>query len=234
MQNLEANDPPRRIEFCNYFVNRQQEDPNFYRKILWSDECTFSNNGLFNRNHHYYWSTENPRNIRENRFQRRFSVNVWCGILNGRLLGPYFIDGTLNSVRYNQFLRNQLQVYLEQLPLAEFNHVIFQQDGASVHNSLINTNFLNENFGQNWIGTNGPIQWPARSPDLTPLDFFLWGHLKDLVFVTPPENIDDLRVRIRNACQSIPQDMLINAARSVNRRCQICIANNGLHIEHLL
>ncbi|EZA48500.1 hypothetical protein X777_12995, partial [Ooceraea biroi] len=45
-------------------------------------------------------------------------------------------------------------------------------------------NILNESFPDRWIGRGGRISWPARSPDLTPLDFFLWGHLKNEVFLT--------------------------------------------------
>ncbi|EZA60089.1 hypothetical protein X777_13914, partial [Ooceraea biroi] len=39
-------------------------------------------------------------------------------------------------------------------------------------------NILNESFPDRWTGRGGRISWPARSPDLTPLDFFLWRHLK--------------------------------------------------------
>ncbi|KAI4458098.1 hypothetical protein MML48_7g00004136 [Holotrichia oblita] len=42
---LEQNDPGRRIQFCRFYLNALEQDPNFYRMIIWSDECTFSNNG---------------------------------------------------------------------------------------------------------------------------------------------------------------------------------------------
>ena len=40
-------------------------------------------------------------------------------------------------------------------------------------------------FGQTWIGGGGPIVWPAPSPDLTPLDYSLWGYTKSSVYKTP-------------------------------------------------
>ncbi|EZA51396.1 hypothetical protein X777_09665, partial [Ooceraea biroi] len=43
-------------------------------------------------------------------------------------------------------------------------------------------NILDESFPDRWIGRGGRISWPARSPDLTPLDLFLWGHLKNEVY----------------------------------------------------
>jgi len=36
-----------------------------------------------------------------------------------------------------------------------------------------------------WIGQGRPMYWPPRSPDLTPKDFFLWGHIKALIYTSP-------------------------------------------------
>ena len=47
-----------------------------------------------------------------------------------------------------------------------------------------------------WIGHQGPTKWPAHSPDLNPLDFYLWGHLKAIVYSTPIHNMEILRQRI--------------------------------------
>ncbi|GFW05095.1 uncharacterized protein TNCV_598891 [Trichonephila clavipes] len=47
-------------------------------------------------------------------------------------------------------------------------------------------------FGQQWIGRGGPVRWPARSPDLSCLDFYFWGHMKSLVYDTPVDNAEEL------------------------------------------
>ncbi|KAJ8941693.1 hypothetical protein NQ318_023659 [Aromia moschata] len=49
------------------------------------------------------------------------------------------------------------------------------------HNVRPMTNYLNQKYNL-WIGKNGPIHWPAKSPDLNPLDFFLWGTLKNNIY----------------------------------------------------
>jgi hypothetical protein len=50
--------------------------------------------------------------------------------------------------------------------------------------------------------------WPPRSPDATPCDFFLWGFVKDQVYVPPlPTNISELKVGIRTAIAIITADM---------------------------
>lgn len=61
----------------------------------------------------------------------------------------------------------------------------FQHDGASTHFARTVQNHLNQQFPAQWIGRGRPIKWPPRSPDLTPLDFFLWGYMKSLVYETP-------------------------------------------------
>ncbi|GBN61317.1 hypothetical protein AVEN_267106-1 [Araneus ventricosus] len=51
----------------------------------------------------------------------------------------------------------------------------FQHDGAPAHYSIVARLHLNATYGQLWIGWGGPVLWPARSPDLTCLGYFLWG-----------------------------------------------------------
>ena len=74
--------------------------------------------------------------------------------------------------------------------------IIFQQDGAPPYWGLLVRGFLNETFPDRWIGRDGPIPWPPCSPDITPLDFFLWGYVKDIVYRTQIRDITDLKQRI--------------------------------------
>jgi len=62
------------------------------------------------------------------------------------------------------------------------SRVIFMQDGAPPHFNCFVTDVLNERFPDAWIGRDGPIPWPPRSPDLSPLDFFLWRYIKNTVY----------------------------------------------------
>lgn len=112
--------------------------------------------------------------------------------------------------------------------------VYFQQDGASVHYSVLVRNYLNNEFPERWIGRGGPIKWPARSPDLTPLDFFLWGYLKDEVFRTPPADLIELQDRIVQKCASITTDTLKRVLNSFEARMFVCMEQNGAQFEHLL
>jgi len=53
--------------------------------------------------------------------------------------------------------------------------------------------FLDATFPNRWIVKDGPTPWPSRSPDITPLDFFLWGYVKDKVFSTPVPDTTNLK-----------------------------------------
>ncbi|XP_025204363.1 uncharacterized protein LOC112601133 [Melanaphis sacchari] len=111
----------------------------------------------------------------------------------------------------------------------------FQQDGAPAHNAIIVKNYLNEIFPNRWIGTHGVISWPARSPDLTPLDFFLWGHLKNVVYADPPINLQDLKNKIRLACSNLRREQ-INAATSTEllKRLESCLEHQGGNFEQFI
>jgi hypothetical protein len=76
--------------------------------------------------------------------------------------------------------------------------------------------------------------WPARSPDLTPLDFFLCGHVKNLVYRVPVNNLDTLRNRIRDAMAMVTPEMLQNVRSNLLKRARLCIPAGGGRFEHLL
>lgn len=172
-RSLLPGDYERRMTFCEWFTRQCDENHNFPYNVPWTDESNFSNNGIFNRKNCYYSSTQNENRVHTSRYQHRFGFNVWCGILGTRIIGPIIYEGTLNSERYEEILRNDIENLLDDLPLAVNNNMWFQQDGAPLHNSRNNMEYLRDSFQNNLIATRGPINWRPRSPDLTPMDFFL-------------------------------------------------------------
>jgi hypothetical protein len=77
-------------------------------------------------------------------------------------------------------------------------------DGAMAHFSRAVGDVLSNTYHDQWIFRGGgPTAWPPRSPDLNPLDFYLWGHLRTLVYAAPVDNEEALPHRIVDACQTI-------------------------------
>ncbi|XP_008185485.1 uncharacterized protein LOC103310101 [Acyrthosiphon pisum] len=165
-------DSIRRLEFIAWFNTKLYDNPLIDNQFFWSDESKFTNNGIMNKQNHRYWDDTNPHWSRETNFQTIWGINVWCGLVGGKLIGPFFFDGTLIGRRYLNFLTNELPRLLDDVSLDTRERMFFQQDGAPAHNAIIVRQHLNKIFPNRWIGTNGAVPWPARSPDLTPLDFF--------------------------------------------------------------
>ena len=73
--------------------------------------------------------------------------------------------------------------------------------------------------------------WPARSPDLNPCDFYLWGYLKSKAYTPRPSNLDQLEQKIRIEAAALNPAVLRKAILDVRGRALKCLANNGGHIE---
>lgn len=66
-----------------------------------------------------------------------------------------------------------------------------------------------KHFQTSWIGRNGPLPWPPRSPDITPLDFFLWAFAKDLLYQTKIQEIAGLTEKVSDVTLTIDEAMLL-------------------------
>jgi hypothetical protein len=95
---------------------------------------------------------------------------------------------------------------------------------------------LNDIFTNWWIGGGSTINWPPRSPDLTPLDFCLWGWMKSEVYRRKVDTWDELLDRIMDAIARIKerQDELRRATHHVLTRVAKCIDVDGGIFENLL
>ncbi|EFN75161.1 hypothetical protein EAI_02716, partial [Harpegnathos saltator] len=71
-----------------------------------------------------------------------------------------------------------------------------------------------------------------RSPDLTVLDNYLWGRVKDIVYPNRPTTRNDMITRITEAIRSLSSDGILGATNSFQNRVDVCIEKNGAHFEH--
>lgn len=146
----------------------------------------------------------------------------------------------MNGETYLEFLRNTLPGLLaeslEDVPLQYRREIWYMHDGAPPHRSRKVTDYLNRSF-ENWIGLNSPlVQWPARSPDLTPCDFSIWGWAKSLVYSEEIVSRDQLRQKIEDAftIMKTKEGELKKATEHVLKRAQLCLDNEGGHFENYL
>jgi hypothetical protein len=237
VQALLPGDYAPRLRFCREMLRWHREDPNFFNKILWTDESSFRRIGIFNIHNLHYYARVNPHVIRNDRFQHQFGVNMWAGIINQQLV-VHELPPRLNGATYLNFLQNNLNQLLDEAEVPEETRNIMwlQHDGAPPHFARDVRNYLNETFPNRWIGRRGAIEWPPRSPDLNPIDFFLWGHFKEVVYHTENNTERELRQKLEIAKQHIINNRSAFRRLRLNfiRRCRACIRAGGRHFEHLL
>lgn len=234
LQALTPIDKVSRFEFCTQMQQFMDED-GFCEKLVFSDEATFFVNGKVNKHNVRIWGTENPRVIVQH-IRDSPKVSVFCAVSQFKVYGPFFFcEQNVTGHVYLDMLENWLMPQLT----TDSETFIYQQDGAPPHFHHDVREFLNMRLPNRWIGRSGEndqklLSWPPRSPDLTPCDFFVWGYVKDSVFVPPlPVDLPELRARIINAFEQINRDMLRRVWDELDYRLDICRITKGEHMEHL-
>lgn len=92
-------------------------------------------------------------------------------------------------------------------------------------------------YGDRLIARNGPIPWPARSPDMNPLDYGGWGTGKESVYHNgAPDTVEELRGRVEDCYDEFNNDPVLiqNTTQQIRRRAQLCIECEGGHFEQAL
>ncbi|GBM70231.1 hypothetical protein AVEN_147154-1 [Araneus ventricosus] len=87
--------------------------------------------------------------------------------------------------------------------------------------------FLDTTFPQRWLGRGAVMAWPPRSPDITPLDFYLWGYVKQHVYIERINDINHLKQRITDVIHSVTPDVLSRVWEELDYRSDVCRATNG-------
>ncbi|KAJ4449634.1 hypothetical protein ANN_01038 [Periplaneta americana] len=223
VQNLQRNDKPRRTEYANAVLSRI-DDNGFLNHVTFSDKATFHTCGKVHRHNCRVWGEENPRVVME--YERDSpKVNVRCALTCDPVIGPFFfVESTVTGTTYLDMLENYAVPQIQ-------DEFFFRQDGAPPHYANQIRDYLNTRFPNKWIGRSGSIEWPPRSPHLTPLDFFLWEYVKSIVYRTPVQDLADFRRRIVDACASVTPVMLRNTWREIEYRLDIVRATRGAHVE---
>ena len=79
---------------------------------------------------------------------------MWCRIINEFLVGPYFFKENPNGNKYSNFLKHDLPIFLENIPLQQHLDLIWQQDSAPAYNTLVVFAHMQEIYRKNWFGTH--------------------------------------------------------------------------------
>jgi hypothetical protein len=226
---LRPQDLQKRLQFAQNMLALIEGDPYFINLLLFSDEAHFHVHGLVNKQDFRYWSQDNPGWFQEQPLHSQ-RITVWAAIGRQGVVGPFFFEENVNGANYLNLLQQCFIPVVQHW--ASFNQMIFQQDGAPPHWSLAVRNYLTATFPARWMGRASPnYPWPPYSPDLTPMDFFLWGFIKSRVYSTPIADKTELRLRIIQSFNDLPADLVSRSIASFERRLHLCIKRKGGSVE---
>lgn len=228
-QRLTEADMAGRVAFAQFMLSGGVD----LESILWTDESYFSLSGHVNRHNCVVWGSEKPREIIE-RDVHAPKVCVWFGYSAQYRLTPFFFPDTVTGENYAEMLRNHVVPQIRRKH--RLQSTIFQQDGAPPHFSTVARTFLHSVFPDERIIARGyPNRWPAHSPDLTPLDYYFWGVVKDRVYhCFTPTSLPELQQRISAVIADIDPDELRRSVLHLPSRLEAVLESGGGAIEHLL
>lgn len=203
----------RRVELASDWLANNYD----FSKVVWTDEKRFNLDGPDNFRS---WYPRDKLLIRNRRQQGGGTVQVWGMLIPGPFLVVLELHHHSNSLQFVEFIKERvLPIYSE---LTESDYT-FQQDNASTHVSTYSTGEL-ANLGLKLL------PWPARSPDLNPIEN-VWSRMAAIVYEGKQyKNKAELWVAIDAAVTQInvfEQDFLSNLCGSIRRRLVKCIDEKG-------
>ena len=146
------------------------------------------------------------------------SVMVWAGFSAFGKTPLVFVTHKMNSKSYQDVLENNLLPYMRRFPSIRFT---YQQDNARIHVSADTEGWLKRKK----VST---LDWPARSPDLNPMEN-LWGILVRDVYADCRQfaNVNQLKKAIQRAWDRVPLDQLSRLVSSMPNRMIQVIERHG-------
>lgn len=217
-----------RLDCARWFV---RQDPDFFtKKVIWGDEKYFVLHQTPNSQNDKYWRPENPYDVVQCKKQGQAKAMCWVGLVNGKVLGPLWIEGSMDQHVYRELLEDHVWPAVRNV--ATRQGLWWMQDGATPHTTNYNLEYLLEKFGGRVISNKSEIRWPPCSPDCNPLDFFFWGHAMNHVFRCKPRTLDQLKMMVNDFSQNMEADMIKKVCSSVKKRFRMVEMVAGGHFEN--
>ncbi len=142
---------------------------------------------------------------------------------DGQKPPPIFVPAgvKVNTEEYLRLLESKLLPWLKKTyPRGNY---VFQQDGAPCHTSKRTQEWLGANFADFWDKT----VWPPSSPDLSPLDYSVWGVVEAKACKVSHPSVEALKASIIKVWRMMTKDYLIKTCRQFRPRLERVIELEG-------
>lgn len=202
-----------RLNFARYTMSWSEQ----WKNIIFSDEKKFNLDGP-DGNSHYWHDLKNPNAPKMSRNFGGGSIMVWGGFSYYGKLQLCFLSSKMNSQLYVEMLECVLINYLEE---NMDKNMTFQQDNASIHVSRVAKSFFSS-------ASIPLLDWPARSPDLNPIEN-IWGIMSRDIYRNGKQynTVGELKLAIHQSWLNIEAGTLRNLINSMPKRIFDVIKNKG-------
>ena len=240
-------------------TDRLTEDADFdNKKIIFSDEAHFYLGGYVNTYVHILifqfdngnkytqvvinkqscriCATENPHKYIENPTQPK-RVTVWCAFWSRGIIGPYFfvnVQAEAVAVNGDHYGAMLIEFLFTQIEEEDIRNIRFQQDGATCHTAEATLDVWRPVFEDRIISRTAVVIWPHRVGELTSLDYYLRGVVKDMCYADKLETTDGLKNNIREAIGEIQMHLIDDVLKNWINRVGYCMASRGSHSNEII
>ncbi len=228
---LSAANKTRRLQVARQLLARMRRSPRWASKVITADETWVYTYEPTWKQQSTTWlasGEEHHSKVRKELSVRKVMVAVFWdaqGIIHREFVPR---GDTMDSPMYRQILRNLRESVRRKRPALWRNRRTqfwLQHDGAGPHRAQIMLDYYRDNNIQ-------LVPHPPYSPDITPLDFFLFARLKRHMRGRRFQDLDILRQTIDQELGSIPQAEFTHAMEeSWRKRLNKCVLKRGDYFE---
>jgi len=197
------------------------------RITFFSDEKIFSVDAKVNRKNDHLFARD-PEDVSTARTKFPTSVHVLSVVSSeGHVMLPHFFqkEETVTEKIYLRILTRVVKPWID--TVAAGRPYVFQQDGTPAHTSHLVQNWLSDNMEMFW----SKEFWPANSPDLNPMDYYVWGVVERVINKLRHPNVTSLQTAIKAAFVNMDKDALQRACQRFITRIETVIETKGDYIE---
>lgn len=199
-------------------------------QTIWffSDEKNFCQDQKHNTQNNRWlaYSTKDIPRVMQTKFPLTVMV-FGCVSSEGDVMPPHFFQEglRLTSDGYVELLNTVVKPWITRV--ANGRPYVWQQDSAPCHTSGKSKKWLSENF----YDFTSPNVWPPNSPDLNPMDYFVWGAVEKDTNRTSSNTKAQLMDKIKTVFEALPRETVASACSRFRSRIEAVIDANGGYFE---
>ena len=218
----------RRLTKAKKLLNKVKHPEKDNLLKFFSDEKNFEQDQKVNRRNDR-WLCQDPHDVPRVMHTKFPATVMVLGVISseGDVMPPYFFLKGLRvrAAEYVKVLREVIKPWMD--TIANGRPYVFQQDSAPAHKAKVTQEWLEENVPYHW----SPDVWPPSSPDLNPLDYYVWGVVERETNKHPHNTLDSVRQSITDVMTNMDKVQVTKACNRFRSRIEAVIAADGGFIE---